>query len=53
MPRRALGRTGETVSAVGLGGWHLGLKKLTEATAIRIVRHAVDEVRVVAFRVIP
>ena len=27
MPRRVLGRTGESVSAIGLGGWHLGLKR--------------------------
>ncbi len=25
IPRRALGRTGETVSALGMGGYHLGL----------------------------
>src|SRR6476646_10102444 len=43
MPYRQLGRTGETVSVIGLGGWHLGLKKVAEATAIRIVRQAVDE----------
>jgi aryl-alcohol dehydrogenase-like predicted oxidoreductase len=43
IPHRKLGRTGEAVSAIGLGGWHLGLKKVTEATAIRIVRRAVDE----------
>ncbi|MDQ3805228.1 MAG: hypothetical protein M3416_15545 [Acidobacteriota bacterium] len=27
IPRRPLGRTGETVSAVALGGFHLGLVK--------------------------
>src|SRR6478736_6572179 len=26
MPYRTLGATGERVSAIGLGGWHLGLK---------------------------
>ena len=25
IPRRPLGRTGERVSAIGLGGWHLAL----------------------------
>jgi aryl-alcohol dehydrogenase-like predicted oxidoreductase len=42
MPRRVLGRTGESVSAIGLGGWHLGLKQVDEALALRIVRAAVD-----------
>jgi len=39
---RVLGRTGERVSAIGVGGWHLGLPKVDEALAIRIVRTAVD-----------
>ena len=39
---RVLGKTGEKVSAIGLGGWHLGLPAVTEKTAIRIVRHALD-----------
>jgi aryl-alcohol dehydrogenase-like predicted oxidoreductase len=30
------------VSAIGLGGWHLALKHVDEALAIRIVRTAVD-----------
>jgi len=42
IPYRTLGRTGERVSAIGLGGWHLGLKKVTEQMAIRIVRSAID-----------
>src|ERR1700740_1013930 len=40
---RQLGRTGEKVSAIGLGGWHLGLKHVDEALAIRIVRTALDQ----------
>src|SRR5712664_4504096 len=39
---RKLGSTGESVSAVGVGGWHLGLQHVDEALAIRIVRTALD-----------
>jgi predicted aldo/keto reductase-like oxidoreductase len=39
---RTLGSTGEKVSAIGVGGWHLGLKYLDEQLAIRIVRAAID-----------
>jgi len=39
---RVLGRTGERVSAIGLGGWHLGLKNVSEELSFRIVRSAVD-----------
>src|SRR5437016_3373234 len=39
---RVLGHTGERVSALGLGGWHLGLPKVDEALSIRIVRTAID-----------
>src|SRR5438046_7934486 len=39
---RELGATGERVSAIGIGGWHLGLKTVDEALAIRIVRTAID-----------
>jgi len=42
MPYRVLGRTGERVSAIGLGGWHLSLEHVTEQLAMRIVRSAVD-----------
>lgn len=41
IPRRPLGRTGVQVSAIGLGGSHLGETK-TEAEAIRIVQEAID-----------
>ena len=41
MPRRKLGRTGETVSAIGLGGYHLA-EKITEAESLRIIRSAID-----------
>src|SRR6267143_5476208 len=39
---RTLGSTGEEVSAIGVGGWHLGLKHVDEQLAIRIVRSAID-----------
>ena len=42
VPRRALGRTGERVSAIGLGGWHIALAHVDEALAIRLVRSAID-----------
>src|SRR5262245_8637975 len=41
IPRRPLGRTGETVSAIGLGGFHIGKQK-DPAESIRIIRTAVD-----------
>jgi uncharacterized protein len=40
MPYRPLGRTGEKVSLIGLGGFHLG--RPTEEESIRIVRTAID-----------
>src|SRR5258705_5481191 len=40
---RTLGSTGEKVSAIGVGGWHLGLKHVDESLAIRIVRAAIDQ----------
>jgi aryl-alcohol dehydrogenase-like predicted oxidoreductase len=42
MIHRTLGSTGEKVSAIGVGGWHLGLKTVDEQLAIRIVRSAID-----------
>ena len=39
---RWLGRTGERVSAIGLGGWHLGLESVPEALGLRLVREAID-----------
>ena len=39
---RTLGRTGERVSAIGLGGFHLGKPDLREAESIRILRTAID-----------
>ena len=42
IPYRTLGTTGEQVSAIGLGGWHLALKHVDEALSVRIVREAID-----------
>src|SRR6476620_6797900 len=42
IPYRELGRTGERVSAIGLGGWHLALPAVTEKLAVRLVHAAVD-----------
>src|SRR3954469_14065369 len=43
MPYRTLGTTGEKVSALGLGGSHVGKpEKLGEDETIRIIRAALD-----------
>jgi predicted aldo/keto reductase-like oxidoreductase len=42
IPYRTLGATGERVSAIGVGGWHLGLTHVDEQLSIRIVRAAID-----------
>src|SRR5439155_19792224 len=42
IPYRTLGRTGESVSAIGLGGWHLGLERVDEQLSVRIIRTAID-----------
>lgn len=39
---RVLGATGEKVSAIGIGGWHLGLPYVDEQLSSRIVRTAID-----------
>ncbi len=41
IPQRVLGRTGEKVSIVGLGGYHLGIQT-EEEESIRIIRTAID-----------
>jgi len=43
IPYRILGRTGEKVSAIGIGGYHLGRPGLEADESIRIVRSALDE----------
>ena len=42
MPYRTLGRSGEKVSLVGLGGFHIGTQS-DEAESIRIIRTAIDK----------
>ncbi len=41
MPYRTLGRTGEKVSLVGLGGYHIGVQR-DEQESIRLIRTAID-----------
>jgi len=41
MPYRRLGRTGEMVSVVGLGGYHIGIQK-EEQESIHLIRTAID-----------
>jgi predicted aldo/keto reductase-like oxidoreductase len=41
IPRRPFGRTGEHVSILGLGGWHLGVPR-TDRDAVRLVHEAID-----------
>jgi predicted aldo/keto reductase-like oxidoreductase len=41
VPTRTLGRTGEKVSIVGLGGYHIGMQS-DEQESIRIIRAALD-----------
>src|SRR6516162_5955832 len=42
LPTRALGKTGERVSVLALGGWHIGSVK-DQAEAVRIMHAALDE----------
>jgi uncharacterized protein len=39
---RKLGETGETVSAIGMGGSHLGKPSLTQTEATRLIHQAID-----------
>jgi predicted aldo/keto reductase-like oxidoreductase len=41
VPLRPLGRTGEKVSAIGLGGYHIGIQG-DEQLSLRIIRSAID-----------
>ena len=41
IPTRSFGRTGERVSILGLGGWHVGVAK-TDRAAVRLIHTAID-----------
>jgi predicted aldo/keto reductase-like oxidoreductase len=42
MQYRTLGRTGQKVSIIGLGGAHIGLSHVSDAESVRIVRTAIE-----------
>src|SRR5437660_1270490 len=42
MPYRTLGKTGEKISALGMGGFHIGQPKIEKAQSIRLIRSAID-----------
>ena len=39
---RRFGRTAEMISAIGMGGFHLGKKAVTDAEATRLIHEGVD-----------
>jgi uncharacterized protein len=39
---RTLGRTGERVSAIGLGGFHIGKPAVSEQDSVQLIRQAID-----------
>jgi predicted aldo/keto reductase-like oxidoreductase len=39
---RKLGRTGETISAVGMGGFHLGKDAVSDDEAVRLIHQGID-----------
>jgi aryl-alcohol dehydrogenase-like predicted oxidoreductase len=41
IPTRPFGRTGERVSLLGMGGWHVGLPQ-TDRAAVRLIHAAID-----------
>lgn len=43
IPIRPLGKTGEEVSIIGLGGGHLSRPHISDALAVRIIQTAIDE----------
>jgi predicted aldo/keto reductase-like oxidoreductase len=41
-PKRVLGRTGEKVSLLTTGGFHIGLKSMTEEESVTLIRTSID-----------
>ena len=39
---RTLGRTGERVSAIGMGGFHIGQPNLSDEESLKLIRSAID-----------
>ena len=42
MQYRNFGRTQESVSVIGLGGWHIGFPSMDEKTSLRLIHSAMD-----------
>ncbi|HKJ42802.1 MAG TPA: aldo/keto reductase [Sunxiuqinia sp.] len=42
IPYRKLGKTGMDVSLIGVGGYHIGDRTISEATSIKLIREALD-----------
>jgi aryl-alcohol dehydrogenase-like predicted oxidoreductase len=42
IPKRRLGRTEELVSAIGMGGFHLGQSHLADADVLKLIHDAID-----------
>jgi aryl-alcohol dehydrogenase-like predicted oxidoreductase len=43
IPYRTLGHTGEKLSCIGMGGFHLGKKEVEESVAIKLVHSGLDQ----------
>ena len=43
VPVRPFGKTGESVSCIGLGGSHIGDPELSKQEAVRLIRDAIDQ----------
>ena len=42
LPKRPLGSTGAMVSMIGLGGYHIGFRKLSTKEAVELIQAAID-----------
>jgi aryl-alcohol dehydrogenase-like predicted oxidoreductase len=43
IPYRVLGHTGEKLSCIGMGGFHLGKKEVEESVAIKLMHSGIDQ----------